>query len=302
MRAVVTGATGFVGRHLLRRLDRPNVLSRDADQARRSLAACNISAFSWEPIKEEPPAAALDGVDAVFHLAGDPVAEGHWTAEKKQRIRDSRVLGTRHLVDALRKLERRPSVLVSASAVGWYGSRGDEVLDETSPPAHDFLADVCVAWEQEARRAAEFGIRVVSIRTGMVLGDGGALSKMLPPFRFGLGGPLGNGKQWMPWIHVDDLAAMYLHAAENKNVSGPMNGVSPQPVTNKEFTKVLAAVLHRPAVLPAPYFALRLAFGEFAQILFDSQRVVPKAAERSGFHFQFPELWPALAAILSPGK
>ncbi len=173
---------------------------------------------------------AFDGVDAVFHLAGDPVAEGRWTAEKKQRIRDSRVLGTRHLVDALRKLERRPSVLVSASAVGWYGSRGDEVLDETSPPAHDFLADVCVAWEQEARRAVEFGMRVVSIRTGMVLGDGGALPKMLPPFRFGLGGPLGNGKQWVPWIHVDDLAAMYLHAAENTNVSGPMNGVSPQPV------------------------------------------------------------------------
>ena len=243
---------------------------------------------------------ALDGVDAVFHLAGDPVAEGRWTAEKKQRIRDSRVLGTRHLVDALRKLERRPSVLVSASAVGWYGSRGDEVLDEASPPAHDFLADVCVAWEQEARRAAEFGMRVVSIRTGMVLGDGGALPKMLPPFRFGLGGPLGNGKQWVPWIHVDDLAAMYLHAAENTNVSGPMNGVSPQPVANKEFTKVLAAVLHRPAVLPAPYFALRLAFGEFAQILFDSQRVLPKAAERSGFQFRYPELRPALEAILSP--
>jgi uncharacterized protein len=300
MRAVVTGATGFVGRNLLKRLDRPNVLSRDVDRARRALAAFNINAFSWDPIKEEPPAAAFDGVDAVLHLAGDPVADGRWTAEKKQRIRDSRVLGTRHLVDALRKLERRPSVLVSASAVGWYGSRGDEVLDETSPPAHDFLADVCVAWEQEARRAAEFGIRVVSIRTGMVLGDGGALSKMLPPFRFGLGGPLGNGKQWVAWIHVDDLAAMYLYAAENTNVSGPMNGVAPQPVTNKEFTKVLAAVVHRPAVLPAPYFALRLAFGEFAQILFDSQRVMPKAAEHCGFQFQYPQLLPALEAILSP--
>ncbi len=256
------------------------------------------NAFSWNPITEEPPPAAFDGVDAVFHLAGDPIAEGRWTAAKKQRIRESRVLGTRHLVDALGKLQRRPSVLVSASAVGCYGSRGDEMLDELSPPAQGFLADLCVAWEQEARRAAEFGIRVVCIRTGVVLGDGGALAKMLPPFRLGLGGPLGNGKQWMPWIHVDDLAALYLHAAENTACSGPMNGVSPNPVTNKEFTKRLASVLHRPAFLPAPYFALRLAFGQFAEVLFDSQRVLPKAAEACGFRFQHPDLTEALQSIL----
>jgi len=298
MRAVVTGATGFVGRHLLKLLDRPSVLSRDADQARRDVALFSANAFSWNPITEEPPPAAFDGVDVVFHLAGDPIAEGRWTSAKKQRIRESRVLGTRHLVDALGKLQRRPTVLVSASAVGWYGSQGDEMLDETSRPAHGFLADLCVAWEQEARRAAEFGIRVVCIRTGVVLGDGGALAKMLPPFRLGLGGPLGNGKQWMPWIHVDDLAALYQHAAENAACSGPMNGVSPNPVTNKEFTKRLASVLHRPAFLPAPYFALRLAFGQFAQVLFDSQRVLPKAAEACGFQFQHPDLTEALQSIL----
>jgi uncharacterized protein len=298
MRAAVTGATGFVGRHLLKLLERPNVLSRNVDQTRRDLATFNANAFSWNPITEEPPPAAFEGVDAVFHLAGDPIAEGRWSAAKKERIRDSRVLGTRHLVDTLGKLQRRPSVLVSASAVGCYGSRGDEILDESSSPARGFLADLCVAWEQEARRAAEFGIRVVCIRTGVVLGDGGALAKMLPPFRLGLGGPLGNGKQWMPWIHVDDLAALYLHAAENTACSGPLNGVSPNPVTNKEFTKRLASVLHRSAFLPAPYFALRLAFGEFAQVLFDSQRVVPKAAEACGFRFQHPDLTEALQSIL----
>ena len=298
MRAVVTGATGFVGRHLLKRLDRPNVLSRDADQARRDLASFKVNAFSWNPITEEPPPAAFDGVDAVFHLAGDPIADGRWSAAKKQRIRDSRVLGTRHLVNALGELPRRPSVLVSASAVGCYGSRGEEMLDELSPPVQGFLADLCVAWEQEARRATEFGIRVVCIRTGVVLGEGGALAKMLPPFRLGLGGPLGNGKQWMPWIHVDDLSALYLHAAENTACSGPMNGVSPNPVTNKEFTKRLASVLHRPAFLPAPYFALRLAFGQFAGVLFDSQRVLPKAAEACGFQFQHPDLTEAFKSIL----
>ena len=169
--------------------------------------------------------------------------------------------------------------------------------------AHDFLGEVCVAWEQEARRAAEFGMRVVCIRTGVVLGgDGGALPKMLPPFRFGVGGPLGNGRQWMPWIHVDDLAALYLHAAENAACTGPMNGVSPNPVTNKLFTKQLASVLHRPAILPVPYFALRLAFGQFAQVLFDSQRVLPKAAESCGFQFQYPDLSAGLQSILACPK
>jgi hypothetical protein len=276
------------------------VLSRDADRARRSLAQFNLEAYSWDPLTGPPPPQAFEGVDAVFHLAGDPVASGRWTAAKKRSIRESRELGTRHLVQALRQLPSRPKVLVSASATGWYGDRGDEILAESQPPANDFLADVCVAWEREAQAATELGVRVACIRTGIVLGrEGGALKKLLMPFRLGLGGPLGNGRQWMPWIHVDDLAAIYLHAAENSDVSGPLNGAAPNPVTNKQFTKALAAAVHRPAFLPAPYFALRLALGEFAKVLFDSQRAVPKATLASGFQFQYPELGVALAAIVS---
>jgi hypothetical protein len=284
---------------LLAKLERPVVLSRNAERAAESLARYNVTAHKWDSMHEPAPAAAFEGVDAVFHLAGEPVAEGRWTAEKKRLILDSRVLGTRNLVETLRKLERKPSVLVSTSAVGWYGSRGDELLDETALPADDFLAEVCVAWEREAREAAEFGVRVVCIRTGVVLGpDGGALKKLLTPFRLGLGGRLGNGKQWMPWIHVEDLASLYVYAAEHADLAGPANGVSPNPVTNRQFTKDLAAVLHRPALFPVPFFALRTLMGEFAQVLFDSQRAVPKAAVASGFQFRFPTLPTALKAIV----
>jgi hypothetical protein len=300
MRALITGATGFIGRYLLRRLERPVVLSRNADRARRSLAQFNVEAHSWNPLAGPPPPQAFDGVDTVFHLAGDPVASGRWTAKKKHLIRDSREFGTRHLVQALRQLQKPPSVLVSASATGWYADRGDEILDETAPPGNDFLAGVCVAWEREALAAAEIGMRVACIRTGIVLGrEGGALKKLLLPFRLGLGGPLGSGRQWMSWIHVADLAAIYLHAAENTDASGPLNGTAPNPVTNKQFTKVLAATLHRPAFLPVPYFALRLGLGQFAKILFDSQRALPKATLASGFQFQYPEIAHALADILS---
>jgi uncharacterized protein (TIGR01777 family) len=201
----------------------------------------------------------------------------------------------------LRHLQQHPRVLVSASAVGYYGSRGDEVLDESAPPGNDFLAYVCVAWEREAQRAAELGIRVVCLRTGVVLGpDGGALKKLLTPFKLGVGGPLGNGRQWMPWIHVDDLAALYIHAAAGSQISGPLNGVAPNPVTNREFTKALATAVNRPAKLPVPYFALRMALGEFAKVLFDSQRAVPQAALASGFQFRYPQLGPALATIIPP--
>jgi uncharacterized protein (TIGR01777 family) len=298
MRALVTGATGFVGPHLLALLDHPVVLSRNAESAKKSLTKFNVTVFSWNPTAEEPPREAFDGIDTVFHLAGDPVAGGRWTEEKKRKIRDSRTLGTRNLVQALKKLDQKPKVLVSASAVGWYGSRGDEVLDESSSPAHDFLADVCVEWEREAEKAAELGIRVASIRTGIALGrDGGALVKMETPFKFGVGGPLGNGKQWMPWIHVDDLARMYVYAAEHAEASGPLNGSAPHPVTNREFTKALASALHRPAFLPAPYFALRVAMGEFAKVMFASQRVVPKKPLAVGFEFKYPEITAAMNAI-----
>lgn len=293
MRALVTGATGFVGRRLLEQLSQPVIVSRDAAKAQRQIPRAQVC--GWDPEREPAPTAALEGVEAVFHLAGEPVAEGRWTAAKKRRIRDSRILGTRNLVAGLAQVERRPAVLVSASAVGIYGSRGDETLDESSAPAHDFLADVCRAWEDEARHAEALGIRVVHLRIGIILGpNGGALGKMLPIFRFGLGGPLGNGRAWMPWIHLDDIVGLLLHAAASDDLRGPMNAVAPQPVTNREFTKTLAGVLRRPALFPAPAFALRAALGEFSQVLLASQRVTPRVALATDYRFRFPELRGAL--------
>jgi len=300
MKALLTGGTGFIGRRLLSLLDHPILLSRNQERAQRSVGSQCGRVLGWDPLDGPPPAEAFDGVDAVFHLAGESVAEGRWTAAQKRRIRDSRVIGTRHLVEGLIRAEPRPRVLVSASAVGYYGDRGDEELTETSPPADDFLAEVCIAWEKEALAAEEAGVRVALARTGIVLGDGGALAKMLTPFRLGAGGPLGSGSQWMPWIHVADMARLYLHAATTESVRGPMNAVAPNPVRNKEFTKALGRALHRPAFMPAPYLGLRLLFGEFAKVLFASQRVLPKVALDSGFEFEYPEIAAALQAILRP--
>lgn len=299
MKALVTGATGFVGPRLLRLLDRPIVVSRNPDRARTSVGHLAERIVRWDPMEGPPPPEAFDGVDAVLHLAGESVAEGRWTAAQKNRIRDSRVLGTRHLVQGIAQAARKPAVLVSASAVGYYGDRGDEELTESARPADDFLARVCVDWEREAVAAEKAGVRVVTARTGIVLGaGGGALGKMLTPFKLGAGGPLGNGRQWMPWIHVADLARLYVHAAETTSIQGAMNAVAPHPVRNSEFTKALGRALHRPAFIPAPYFGLRLLFGEFAQVLFASQRVIPRVALDSGFVFQFPEIAAALREIL----
>lgn len=301
MKALVTGATGFVGPRLLRLLDSPVVVSRSPELARRTVGNLAGPIFRWDPLREPLPAEALEGVDVVYHLAGESVAEGRWTAAQKARIRDSRVIGTRNLVQGLKQVERKPSVLVSASAVGYYGDRGDEELTEAASPADDFLGEVCVAWEREAMAAEQFGVRAVTARTGIVLGaGGGALGKMLTPFRLGAGGPLGSGKQWMPWVHVADLARLYVHAAETRSINGPMNAVAPNPVRNSEFTKALGRQLHRPAFMPAPYIGLRLLFGEFAQVLFASQRVIPKVAIDTGFVFQYPDIASALREILAP--
>jgi uncharacterized protein (TIGR01777 family) len=300
MRTLVTGATGFVGKRLLAKLERPVVLSRDGAKAEKSLADFGVKAFSWNVQAEPPPQAAFDGIDAVIHLAGDPVAEGRWTAAKKARIRDSRIIGTRNLVATLAALNHKPSVLVSASAIGYYGSRGDELLDERSSAGNDFLAEVCAGWEREALAAADLGVRVAIVRIGIVLGEkGGALAKMLTPFKLGLGSPLGSGRQYMSWVHIDDLVNEFLFAAREQHVHGPLNGVAPNPVTNREFTKTLGKVLQRPTFMPAvPGFALKTMLGDFGEVLLASQRVQPKAAEAAGFTFRNRDLEPTLRLVL----
>jgi uncharacterized protein len=297
MRALVTGATGFIGRRLIASLERPVVLSRRPDAVRPMLG--DVEALAWQPEAGPPPAEAWNGVQAVFHLAGESLAAGRWTAKRKALIRSSRVLGTRNLVAGMEAQQVRPRVLVSVSAVGYYGSRGDEILEEGAEPGNDFLAKVCQAWESEANRASQFGVRVVTPRIGMVLGPGGgALARMVLPFKLGLGGRLGSGRHWMPWIHVDDLVELLLHVATVTQISGALNAVSPNPVTNREFTRALAHSLHRPAIFPVPAFALRVMFGELATVLLASQRVVPRVAEKSGYAFRFANLDEALRDVL----
>lgn len=297
MNFLLTGATGFIGERLIRRIHEGGHFVSLFTRHVREREDRNVGQFFWD-MKGLAPSEPFRHVDCVIHLAGEPVAQ-RWTPETKRRIRDSRILGTRHLVTSIARLEAPPKILISASAVGYYGSRGDELLTEQSPAGTGFLAETCVAWENEADWLAELDVRVVKVRIGIVLGpEGGALKKMLLPFRFGLGGPLGNGKQWMSWIHVDDLVEMILFAAMNASVRGAINGVGPAPVTNRDFTRALGAALHRPAVLPAPEFALRAALGEMAEVVLGSQRVLPKAAEQAGFGFRYNAIDKALAACV----
>jgi uncharacterized protein (TIGR01777 family) len=254
----------------------------------------------WDATREPPPASTLAGVDAIVHLAGESVAR-RWTAERKRRIRESRVTGTRHLVDAVEARRERPRVMVAASAIGIYGERGEETITEESEPGTGFLPEVCVAWEAEARRAETLGMRVVRLRIGVVLGaDGGALAAMLPLFKLGLGGPVGSGRQWMSWIHRDDVVGLVLDALERAVAAGAVNATAPEPVRNKDFARALGAALRRPALLPAPAFALRLAFGEMAEVLLGGQRVLPARAQTIGYTFRFPSLAAALGRIVGP--
>ena len=281
MRIVLTGAGGFIGGRLIPRL-----------RARGHECLPMRHGDGWR-------AEAMEGADAVVHLAGEPVAQ-RWTAEAKRRIRASRVEGTRSLVRAMGELARKPPVLVSGSAIGVYGSRGDEVLTEHSRPGDDFLAGVTREWESAADEAGAMGVRVVKVRTGIALGpEGGTLAKLLPFFRMGLGGRVASGKQWMSWIHVDDLADLIIFAVENAEARGAFNGTAPHPVTNAEFTRVLAGVLHRPAVFPVPLFALKLMYGEMSEVVAGSQRVLPQAAEAAGFRFGYPDLRGALEEMLA---
>jgi len=297
MKCIISGGTGFIGRHLVDRLLKNGhyvgVWSRKPGLDKRTAVATH----SWDPLAGDPPLESLNGMDCVIHLAGENVAQ-RWTPDVKRRIRDSRVLGTQRIVDTIERVLHKPKVLVCASAIGIYGDRGDEILTEASVPGTGFLADTCRAWEAEADRARRYGMRVVKIRIGFALGrDGGALQKMIPAFRAFAGGRLGSGKQWMPWIHVDDVAEIFAHAVENE-ISGVWNATAPHPVRNSEFTKELARAVGRPALFPVPPPALKLVFGEFAQHMLDSARVMPEAAIQAGFRFRHTDLAESLRDIL----
>ena len=297
MKVLITGATGFVGRQVVLYLrDRGHdmvVLTRDSESAPVRLpVACPI--FSWQGTGQ-PPQEALAGVDAVVHLAGENIIN-RWTLSRKRKITESRTESTRQLASAMQKMDRPPKVFVCASAVGFYGDRGDELLDESSEPGEGFLSNLCRQWEETARQVENFGVRVVSLRIGVVLGhDGGALQPMLPPFRMGLGGKVGTGKQWMSWIHVCDLAGLILHAIETDSIRGPVNAVSPHPATNVVFTQTLAMVLKRPHMFAVPGFALKFLMGETSQVILSGQRVMSR--KTSGYEFIFPELQKALEDI-----
>jgi uncharacterized protein (TIGR01777 family) len=300
MNITMTGATGLIGRKLVKALrdrgDGVTVLSRSPEKAGASLG---VEAVRWDPGAEPAPAEALAHRDAVVHLAGEPVAQ-RWSDDAKRRIRESRETGTRNLVAGLREAGTlAPSVLVASSAVGYYGKHGDEPVPESSPAGSDFLADVCVAWERESSAAAELGLRVVQIRTGVVLDkNGGALQKMLPPFKLGVGGPVAGGDQYLPWIHVDDLVSLYLKALDDPTWSGPYNGAAPEPVTNKDFSRALGHALHRPAFAPVPAFAIKLLYGEMSEIVTEGQRAVPERVLAGGFTYNYADLDAALADAL----
>ena len=293
MHVLVTGGTGFVGARLVEILcargDRVTIVTRTPNAPREPRAGVEYAA--WLP--------DVSGFDAIVHLAGEPVVGKRWNEKQKSRLWSSRVDSSRELVAAIAKSKQRPKVLVCASAVGYYGDRGAEVLLESSPPADTFLARLCVAWEAEAAKAEHHGVRVASIRIGLVLGRGaGALKSMLPVFKLGLGGPFGDGQAWFPWIHVDDLCALIVFAIDDERARGAFNAAAPGIVQNREFAKTLGRVLSRPVFLPVPVFALKIALGEVGSVLVASQRCVPARARELGFEFAHPDLEPALRDVV----
>jgi uncharacterized protein (TIGR01777 family) len=297
MRVLITGASGPIGAALLPSL-RDDGIEVVRTSRRPAAAFAGERVIPWDPM-QSLASETVSGMDAVVHLAGESIV-GRWNAAKKQAIRESRVAGMTNLVRAIAAAAVKPRVLIGASAVGYYGDRGDEILRETSPPGTGFLPEVCLDYEAASKPASAAGIRTVLLRIGIVLSPkGGALGKMLLPFKMGLGGKLGSGNQWMSWIDVEDLVGAIKHAMATESLAGPVDGVAPNPVTNVEFTRTLASVLHRPAIFPVPAFALRLAMGEMADaLLLASERVVPDRLLSSGYSFRFPELRGSLERVL----
>ena len=299
MKLLITGGTGFIGSALCKTLAQHGheliILSRDLS---RRAPSARVTFYVWGAPEWQR---AAQGVDAVINLAGEPLAAKRWSPQQKSRIRESRLVTTRRLVEAMARWPKKPAVLVNASAIGYYGPRGDEQLTEADGPGEGFLADVCRAWEAEALRAESLGIRVVRLRIGLVLGcGGGALSKMVPPFRWYLGGPLGTGRQWVSWIHQDDVVGLIEWALANPLIQGAVNATAPTPVAMREFCRRLGEALHRPSWVLVPSFALRFLLGEMADLLLTGQRVIPHVALQRNYPFAYPSLLQALQACVAP--
>ena len=306
MKVAIAGATGFVGSRLVERLhaqgDRILVLSRNRDRAKRVFpdsAFPNLEVVAYTPTESGDWQQAISGCDAVVNLTGEPIAEKRWTPAQKQAILDSRKIGTQKIVEAIARSNPKPAVLVNASAIGYYGTSETATFEETSPAGDDFLAQVCQAWEAEAQKVTDTGTRLAIVRFGIVLGMGGALAKMLPPFKLFAGGPIGSGRQWFSWIHRDDLVNMILFSLRRPDIAGVLNATAPNPVRMAEFCQTLGQVLNRPSWLPVPGFALEALLGDGAMVVLSGQQVLPKRTLSSGFEYQYPTLKTALEEISS---
>ncbi|MFB2881384.1 TIGR01777 family oxidoreductase [Floridanema aerugineum] len=302
---VITGATGFVGSYLVKRLqesgDRIIILTRNADRASRVFpksAFPNLEIVNYNPLQSGDWQQVISGCDGVVNLAGAAIGEGRWTAERKQEILNSRKIGTQKLIEAIAKAEQKPSVLVNASAVGYYGTSETATFAENSPPGNDFLSEVCIAWEAEAQKVKDLGVRLAILRLGVVLGMGGAIAKMLPIFKLFAGGTIGTGKQWFSWVEVDDLVNLIVAVLKRPDMQGVYNATAPNPVRMADFCHALGDVLHRPSWLPVPAFALELLMGDAAMVVLEGQQVLPKRTLESGFVYKYPNLKPALESFL----